>query len=67
MEAAVLDLDTAIALSIGRGKVAEQAYTQRGLIWRLRGENEKALEDFKAAAKLGNRFAQKQVRLSHMI
>ena len=50
----------AIQLSGGRGKVAEQAYTQRGLIRRLQG-CDGALEDFKAAAKLGSRFAGKQV------
>ena len=32
-----------------------------GLIRRLQGCNEGALEDFKAAAKLGGRFAGKQV------
>ena len=55
------DLDTAIHLSGGCGKVAEQAHTQRGLLRRLRGDDEGALEDFKAAAKLGSRFAQRQV------
>ena len=43
----------AIQLSGGHGKVAELAYTQRGLIRRLQGCDEGALEDFKAAAKLG--------------
>lgn len=61
VEAALSDLNTAITLSSGRGRAAEQAYSQRGLIHRLKGEDEKALEDFKAAAKLGNQFAQKQV------
>ena len=51
----------AIQLSGGCGKVAEQAYTQRGLIRRLQSYDEGALEDFKAAAKLGSRFAGKQV------
>ena len=61
IDLALADLDTAIQLSGGRGKVAEQAYTQRGLIRRFHRENEAALEDFKAAAKLGSRFAQTQV------
>ena len=61
IDSALSDLDTAVSLSSGRGKVAEQAHTQRGLIRRLQGENEGALEDFKTAAKLGSRFAQKQV------
>ena len=62
MDHALSDLDTAIQLSGGRGRAAEQAYTQRALIWRLRGEDERALEDFKKAANLGSHFAQKQAR-----
>ena len=53
---AVSDLDTAIQLSGGHGQVAELAHTQRGLVRRLQGCDEGALEDFKAAAKLGGRF-----------
>ena len=56
------DLDRAVELSRGRGRAAEQALAQRGIIWRVKGDEEKALEDFKRAAKLGSRFAQKQVR-----
>ena len=63
VDLALADLDRAIQLSGGRGRAAEQAYTQRGLVWRLRGEDERALEDFKSAARLGSHFAQKQVRL----
>ena len=61
VDLALTDLDTAIQLSGGRGRAAEQAYTQRGLLWRLRGEDERALEDFKKATRLGSHFAQKQV------
>ena len=61
MDLALSDLDTAIQLSGGHGKVAELAYTQRGLVRRLQGCDEGALEDFKAAAKLGGKFAGKQV------
>ena len=63
VDLALADLDRAIQLSGGRGRAAEQAYTQRGLVWRLRGEDERALEDFKSAARLGGHFAQKQVQL----
>ena len=59
VDLALADLDRAIQLSGGRGRAAEQAYTQRGLVWRLRGEDERALEDFKSAARLGSHFAQK--------
>ena len=54
-------MTTAISLSGGRGKAAMQAYTQRGIIWKVRGEDEKAWEDFKQAERLGSRFAHKQV------
>ena len=60
-------LDTAIQLSGGRGRAAEQAYTQRGIIWVLRGEDERALEDFRRAAGLGSHFAQKQASESESI
>ena len=63
VDLALADLDRAIQLSGGLGRAAEQAYTQRGLVWRLKGEDEQALEDFKSAARLGSHFAQKQVRL----
>ena len=59
---ALSDLDSAITLSGGRGQVAEQALTQRGLVRSLQEDEEGALEDFKAAARLGSSFAQQQVR-----
>ena len=62
MDLALADLDTAVRLSRGCGRAAEQAYTQRGLVWRLRGEDERALEDFKSAARLGSHFTERQVR-----
>ena len=61
VDLALSDLNTTIQLSQGHGRVAELAHTQRGLIRRLQGHDEGALDDFKAAAKLGSRFAQKQV------
>ena len=61
VDLAVSDLNMAIQLSEGHGKVAERAHCQRGLIRRLQGLDEEALEDFKAAARLGSRFAQRQV------
>ena len=60
VDLAMADLDRAIELSDGRGKAGEQAFVQRGMIWRLKGADEKALEDFKKAAKLGSKFAQTQ-------
>lgn len=61
VDLAMVDLDRAVELSGGRGKAGEQALVQRGIIWRLKGEDGKAMEDFKKAAGLGNRFAQMQV------
>ncbi len=62
VDLALADLDKAINLSKGHGKVAEQSFIQRGLIRRLKGDDEDALTDFKSAANLGSRFARKQVR-----
>ena len=61
VDLAAVDLDKAIELSSGRGRAAENAFTQRGIIWKLRGNNERALEDFEKAAGLGNQFAKRQV------
>ncbi len=47
VDKALADLERAIELCEGRGKVAEQAYTQRGLILMLQENEDKALEDFK--------------------
>lgn len=58
------DLNSAIELSGGRGLAAEQACCQRGLLYRLQGRDEEAKQDFQTAAKLGNKFAQKQVTLT---
>ncbi|XP_062577848.1 tetratricopeptide repeat protein 36-like [Saccostrea cucullata] len=61
VQGALEDLNTAITLSCGVGSVACQAYTQRGLIYKLEGEDEKSLEDFKHASRLGGQFAKQQV------
>lgn len=60
---AVDDLNMAITLSNGRGKAACQAFTQRGIIHRLEGRDNEALNDFKLAAALGGEFARSQVVL----
>lgn len=53
---AVNDLNKAIELD-DHGSAAAQAHTQRGLIYKLQGDDEQALKDFQAGAKLGNKFA----------
>ena len=59
---ALEDLNSALRLCGGRGKVAEQAYCQRGLLYRLQESEDQARADFTAAARLGSKFAQKQVQ-----
>ena len=54
-------MDKAIDLAKGRGTAAAQAYTQRGLIHRLSGEEDRAREDFEKAAALGSAFAKSVV------
>ena len=58
---ALEDLNKAIELSRDKGAASAQAYTQRGLIRRLNGAEEKALEDFSKAAELGSAFAKTMV------
>ena len=58
---ALEDLNKAIDLAKGRGTAAAQAYTQRGLIHRLNGEEDEAREDFEKAAALGSAFAKSMV------
>ena len=40
------DLNTAITLSTGKGKPAEHAYSQKGLILMLHENEDEALQDF---------------------
>ena len=58
---ALEDLDKAIDLSKDHGSAAAQAYTQRGLIHRLNGEEDRAREDFTKGAELGSIFAKSMV------
>nr|XP_056716801.1 tetratricopeptide repeat protein 36 [Euleptes europaea] len=60
---AMEDLDTALELSKGAGRVARQAFVQRGLIQRLQGHDEAARKDFAQAARLGSTFARQQLVL----
>lgn len=60
-DSAYEDLNKAISLSRGKGRVASQAFVQRGLLYKLNNENEKATKDFQSAGKLGNTFAKQQL------
>uniref|UniRef100_A0A0K0DGT9 TPR_REGION domain-containing protein n=1 Tax=Angiostrongylus cantonensis TaxID=6313 RepID=A0A0K0DGT9_ANGCA len=61
VEDSLRDLDQAITLSNGHGKSACQAFVQRALIHRLRGDDESSKNDFQKAAELGSSFAKMQV------
>ncbi|XP_056399626.1 tetratricopeptide repeat protein 36 [Hyla sarda] len=58
---ALQDLNHAVELSKGMGIAGRQALVQRGLIFRLRGNDEAAKEDFQKAAQLGSDFARQQL------
>jgi len=58
---ALADLNKAIELSEGRGRAACQASVQRGMIERLRGNDDLARADFEKAAGLGSQFAKTQL------
>lgn len=60
LSGALEDLDRAIALSGGAGRTASQALVQRGLLLRLKCQNDKARADFEKAAALGSEFARQQ-------
>ncbi|XP_041030209.1 tetratricopeptide repeat protein 36 [Carcharodon carcharias] len=60
---AMSDLNKAVELSKGRGWTASLALVQRGLLYRLYGQDQEALQDFRQAADLGNGFAKSQVTL----
>ncbi|XP_078055174.1 tetratricopeptide repeat protein 36 [Mustelus asterias] len=60
---AMSDLNKAVELSRGTGRTASLALVQRGLLHRLSGHDQEALQDFRQAADLGNGFAKSQVAL----
>lgn len=61
MDDALADLNKAIELSEGRGRAACQAFVQRAMIERLRGNDDLARADFEKAATLGSQFAKTQI------
>ncbi|ETN72880.1 tetratricopeptide repeat protein, partial [Necator americanus] len=60
-EEALTDLEQAIIISKGTGKSACQAFVQRAMIHRLRGEDDLARADFQKAADFGSSFAKIQM------
>jgi len=56
-DSALVDLGTALRLSEGKGKVASNAFCQRGTLLRKDGQDEAAMDDFRSAAALGSGFA----------
>uniref|UniRef100_G3MT76 Uncharacterized protein n=1 Tax=Amblyomma maculatum TaxID=34609 RepID=G3MT76_AMBMU len=61
VERALEDLNNAINLGHSSKHAASQAFCQRGLIYRLKGQDREAEADFKEAAKLGSQFAKNQL------
>lgn len=61
VDRALEDLNNAINLGQGNKHAAAQALCQRGLIYRLREQDQEAQADFKEAAKLGSQFAKNQL------
>ena len=61
VDGALSDLHTALELSEGQGEAAKQAFTQRGIIRKMRGDEDKAVSDFKKASNLGSLFARSQL------
>lgn len=64
-EAALRDLDEALASPDLTADVEKQALAQRGILKRLAGDDEGAWRDFDRAGKMGNAFAKREaVRLN---
>ena len=55
------DLNNAILVSESKGIAASQAFVQRAILFKLSGDDQKALNDFKCAAELGSPFAKSQL------
>lgn len=58
---AIADLTKALTLCDSKGATAQNAFCQRGLLYRKTDEDA-AREDFKGAASLGSAFARNQVK-----
>lgn len=58
---AMSDLNKAIELSGGKGKIASQAFCQRAMLHHLACEEDLALKDWESASKLGSAFAKQQL------
>lgn len=58
---AIADLDKAVEITGGLGPVGTQAILQRGLLHRLRGEDDEARQVFRRAADQGSDFAKQQL------
>lgn len=54
------DLERAIELSETRPLVARQAYTQRAVLYRIAGDDERARADFERGARLGSALAKRE-------
>jgi len=62
---AIRDLDKALEINGGKGKVGIQALTQRGILRKVFGEDNLAQEDWKKASALGGQFANRLVIMNN--
>ncbi len=60
-DAALKDLDKAIAVSCTKPAILKQAYTQRGLLYRYLGDSVKAEQDLADGARYGNALAKQTI------
>jgi tetratricopeptide (TPR) repeat protein len=59
-DAALADLDFAVSLPSMPRKVGQQVYAQRGVLWRVKGDDERARADLERAGRLGNVWARQE-------
>lgn len=57
------DLNTALKLCKSSGRTGCRALCQRGVLKRLKNDNDGAKLDFEQAAQLGSQFAKSQVMM----
>ncbi|RKP10119.1 tetratricopeptide repeat protein 36 [Thamnocephalis sphaerospora] len=57
LDGAFLDLGHAIEYAVGDAAILKQAYTQRGIIQKARGNADAAFQDFERGARYGNPVA----------
>ena len=60
VDEAITDCEKALKNSEQDVRTRRQAFTQRGILFKYKGEREKALQDFEKGAELGSELAKKE-------